>query len=275
MESNIELEISQLNAELLRLKSEIVSFENTRKSEVQMLKDRVLDAGSLLGSKNFISQIEGRRYPKWYSVEIPFSYGGSTPKSSSVEITTRPFVCTQMSSLYYITDEDPSHFAGVGSFFQPYSTSEITCDGRSLPTTAYFATITSMLYDWNVRKMSKPSVNIIEYSSFVIGEVFSNYFDGANDIRNVGWNYPDFDFEIRIANSGRRWTDDKIPAAAFYSANGNPLFLGHNGFIDAYDRIEVTAHPTIETINTQGIVKFVFFGYEIETTQNLSDVFGY
>jgi len=53
------------------------------------------------------------------------------------------------------------------------------------------------------------------------------------------------------------------------------LFLGHNGFIDAYDRIEVTAHPTIETINTQGIVKFVFFGYEIETTQNLSDVFGY
>ena len=42
MESNIELEISQLNAELLRLKSEIVSFENTRKSEVQMLKERVL-----------------------------------------------------------------------------------------------------------------------------------------------------------------------------------------------------------------------------------------
>jgi len=170
MESNIELEISQLNAELLRLKSEIVSFENTRKSEVQMLKERVTDAGSVLGSKNSISQIEGRRYPKWYSVEIPFSYGGSTPKSSSVEITTRPFVCTQMSSLYYITDEDPSHFAGVGSFSPPYSTSEITCDGRSLPTTAYFATITSMLYDWNVRKMSKPSVNIIEYSSFVIGK---------------------------------------------------------------------------------------------------------
>ena len=121
----------------------------------------------------------------------------------------------------------------------------------------------------------EPQINNGRFSSFVIGEVFSNYYDGVDDIRNVGWNYPDFDFEIKNSNSGRRWTDDKIPAAAFYGANGNPLFLGHNGFIDAYDRIEVTAHPTIETINTQGIVKFVFFGYEIETTQNLSDIFGY
>lgn len=274
MESNIELEISQLNAELLRLKSEFVSFENTRKSEIQTLRDRLLDAKSLLGSKNFINEIEGRRYPKWYSVEIPFEYGDSTPRTSSAEITTRPFICTQMASLYYITDEDPSHFAGVGGFVPPYTTSEITCDGRSLPTTAYFSTITSLLYDANVRKMTQPSVNILEYSSFVLGEVFSSYNNG-NAIRNVGWNYPDFDFEIKNANSGRRWTDDKIPAAAFYGANGNPLFLGHSGFIDAYDRIEVTAHPTIPTINTQGIVKFVFFGYEIETTQNLSDVFGY
>lgn len=272
MESNIELEISQLNAELLRLKSEFVNFENTRKAEVQMLKDRVLDAGSMLGSKNFISQIEGRRYPKWYSVEIPFEYGDSNPRTSSAEITTRPFICTQMASLYYITDEDPSHFPKVGI---PLAVSPVSCDGRSLPTTAYFATITSMLYDWNVRKMQDPTINIFEYSSFVIGEVFSSYFNGVADIRNVGWNYPDFDFEIKNANSGRRWTDDKIPAAAFYGANGNPLFLGHSGFIDAYDRIEVTAHPTIPTINTQGIVKFVFFGYEIETTQNLSDVFGY
>lgn len=273
MESNIELEISQLNAELLRLKSEIVSFENTRKSEVQMLKERVTDAGSLLGSKNFISQIEGRRYPKWYSVEIPFSYGDSDPRTSSAEITTRPFVCTQMSSLYFITDEDPSHFAKVNN---PPVVSTVSCEGRSLPTTAYFATTTSMLYDWNVRKMSEPQVNNGRFSSFVIGEVFSNYTNlSGDDIRNVGWNYPDFDFEIKNSNSGRRWTDDKVPAAAFYGSNGNPLFLSHNGFIDAYDRIEVTAHPTIETINTQGIVKFVFFGYEIETTQNLSDIFGY
>ena len=86
--------------------------------------------------------------------------------------------------------------------------STVSCDGRSLPTTAYFATITSMLYDWNekdVRTLNKYHV----FSSFVIGEVFSNYNDGVDDIRNVGWNYPDFDFEIKNSNS-RRWTKDKI-----------------------------------------------------------------
>ena len=132
MESNIELEISQLNAELLRLKNEFVSFENTRKAEVQMLKERVLDAGSSLGSKNFISQIEGRRYPKWYSVEIPFNYGDSEPRTSSAEITTRPFVCTQMSSLYFITDEDPSHFGRIIEYISSsLHTIRSHCDGRS------------------------------------------------------------------------------------------------------------------------------------------------
>jgi hypothetical protein len=284
MESkDLEQEISSLTAELLELKNEYATLDSSRFVELESLQARFDEfrKHSLLDSKKRLRDITGRRTPKWYVVDIPFEYGATTPQTSSAEISVRPFVCTQMQSIYLITDEDPTHFPQVGD---PLADSAVNSAGRYYPTTAYFATESTLKHSWNAITAMQPPVLGTSpnpaWHSNVIGELFSNYSSGGTDYRFVGWNYPDFDFEIKIANSGRRWTDDKIPAAAFYGASNNPLFLGHSGFVDANDRLEVTAHPTARpssepSINAQGICKFVFFGYEIDTPLILSDVFGY
>lgn len=277
--SELEVKVSQLTTELLRLKSEYTSFDNGRRSELEALGSRVEELVSLanLNSKKTISDIEGRRFPRWYSVDIPFLSGDTAPRTSTVEVTGRPFICTQMQSLYLLTDGDPANYASVDA---AGTDTEITAEGRSYPTTAYFATIANLLYNWNVKlghEPPTPSGNT-DYFKDVIGYLFSE--DTAIPAKYVGWGYPDFDFEIRNANSGRRWTDAKVPSASFYGATGNPLFLSHSAFVDQYDRIEVTAHPTprptdVSSINTGGLVRFVLFGYEIETPEYLSDIFGY
>lgn len=283
MESNLEKRVAELTTELLRLKTEFSDFESRRLSDLSNLSSRSSEIADSLRNKvkKSIDDIEGRRYPKWYVVDIPFSaedptfrFGQTLPKTSSVEIGGRPFVCTQMQSLYLITDQDVTHYPSR-SYLGTVDDVEVVADGRSYPTTAYFSTITTLLYNFNVALQQNPATE--DFLAYFFSEDPSAIPDAT---RYVGWSYPDFDFEIKNANSGRRWTDAKVPAAAFYSASGNPLFLAHSGIVDAYDRIEVTAHPTprpngVKSVNLAGIVKFVFFGYEIETTEVLSDTFGY
>jgi hypothetical protein len=277
MEFNINDKISFLNSEILKLKTEIARFDTRQVSDLAEVQSRSesLVQYAKKTSKKSIDDILGRRYPRWYVVDIPFSNGDIAPKTSSVEISARPFVCTQMQSLYFITDTDVSHYPSR-TVRSVASDIDLPADGRNYPTTAYFATLATMLYQWNVQLEQDPTFTL-DFLAYYFSEDPSAL---AVPIRYVGWSYPDFDFEIRNSNSGRRWTDDKVPSAAFHGASGNPLFLAHSGFVDAFDRIEVTAHPTprptdVSSINLDGIVKFVFFGYEIDTVENLSDIFGY
>jgi hypothetical protein len=290
MDSNIEKHISDLTANLVKLKAEYVAFNDRKISDLSDLEDKSNQLLAMSGKPLLkdLQQVKGRRYPKWYVVEIPFSNGDTKPKSGSVEVAGRPFICTQMQALYLITDTDVTHYP---SYFDTgihpmsvYNDVDLPANGRSYPTTAYFATLSTIQYAYTLLA-SNPEVATISpdtppYLKYLFSELNNLIDPFGNNRRFVGWSYPDFDFEIRNANSGRRWTDSKVPAAAFYSATGNPLFLSHSGFFDGYDRIEVTAHPTdrpsgVSSINLDGIVKFVFFGYEIDTDVILSDVFGY
>lgn len=285
MDSNIETHISNLTSQLVKLKAEYAAFNDRKIADLTELEERSNQLLEISGKPlvRELQQIEGRRYPRWYVVDIPFSNGDTEAKSGSVEVSGRPFICTQMQSLYLITDTDVTHYPSQerNAPLLPFPDVDLPSNGRSYPTTAYFATLSTMQYAYTLQ----PNRATIEpttppFLKYLFSEKNVNPDPLNENRRYVGWSYPDFDFEIRNANSGRRWTDSKVPAAAFYSATGNPLFLSHSGFFDGYDRIEVTAHPTdrpsgVSSINLDGIVKFVFFGYEIDTNVILSDVFGY
>ena len=82
MESkDLEQEISSLTAELLELKNEYATLDSSRFVELESLQARFDEfrKHSLLDSKKRIRDIEGRRTPKWYVVDIPFEYGATTP----------------------------------------------------------------------------------------------------------------------------------------------------------------------------------------------------
>lgn len=258
-------EAQELSAELISLNSKFQELENKNSNQLASLAEDFKNLNSQINAINSIHDLRGRRSPKWYVVEIPFEFGETKAQSRTVEVEMNPFICTQLQCSYLITDEDPEHFPYIlGTSFATTNPA-----GRSIPCSSYKPLCTLMQAQW--------SVDIAPLGIYTtLGEVFSS--DGppptTSISRGFGWNYPEFDFEISIVGSGRHWSHGKVPAPAFFGGS-TPLYLGHQGFIDGTDRIEVVAHPTIPTINTQGIVKLVFFGYEIETTENLSDILGY
>jgi len=271
MESRESLhrEVIALTSELLKLKSDLNAGVQDASSAIEHMSEGVESVNALLGSVQDLDDIVGRRLPKWYTVDIPFEYGDTAPKRGTIEISSNPFVCTQVQSLYFVTDTDPAHYPTVTDFTGPYQYSDTNAAGRSLPTSAYYATLTTLLYTY------RNLLDMYPWSGQVsLGEIFSSYGIEADGTRYPGWNYPEFDFEISIVGSGRHWTNGKIPAAAFFGGM-DPVYLAEGGIVEASDRIEVVAHPVENAITLSGIVKKVFFGYEIETEKRLSDIFGY
>jgi len=273
---SLQKEADALTSELLSLNSELKDLHISTQSSISDLTLRADAIQNLLGSIRSVDQIIGRRYPKWYMVEIPFEFGASTPKAGTIEISANPFICTQLQTSYLITDTDSSHFpysnfditTGIGLF------ADVNSAGRSLPCSAYYNVIASLLYGWTqgVNSSDIPWAAASDWPC--LGEQFSSYGTHPTLKRYSGWNYPEFDFEISIVGSGRHWTQNKIPAPAFFGREA-PFYLAYEGIVEASDRIEVKAHPVTDTINTTGMVRFVFFGYEIETDIRLSDIFGY
>ena len=271
MESKEDLrkEALALTAELLKIKSDLSAYASGTRAAVSDAEGTLSEIKTLLGSVKTLDDVIGRRLPKWYTVEIPFSFGDSAPKRGTVEISASPFLCTQIQTLYLITDTDSEHFSPVDEALGVPVFGDVNASGRPLPTTAYYATISTLLHNWT-------SITYMPPWPFAgvacLGELFSSY--GSPVTRFPAWNYPEFDFEISVVGSGRHWTNGKVPAAAFFGGT-DPAYLAEDGIVDASDRLEVIAHPVTDTINTAGIVKMVFFGYEIDTEMKLSDIFGY
>ena len=267
MVSNIDSlrkEVDSLQVSLMALKQQVKTFSESSKTKIDGLKkgfDEAEQKASLLQS---IRDVSGKKSPAWYEVDIFFNYGDTEPNSGSAGVSSGPFVCTQMQSLYMCTDEDSSHFPPSSGGPPPvyYASNAV---GRTFPCTAYFNTM--MEYSGVTVAAGSPTPP-------TIGEIFSSYTTGGGSlVRGLGWNYPEFDFTIQIQGSGRYWTDEKVPAPAFYGLD-NPLYLGYEGFIDAFDRVIVTAYPTIP-VRVSGFVRFVLFGYEISTKKTISDLLGY
>jgi len=286
MESKESLlqEVNDLTSELLRLKSDLSQLQTSMGNSANDLGSRVSDVKSLLGSIKDVDSIIGRRYPRWYMVEIPFEYGDTEPKTSTIEIGASPFLCTQIQANYLITDTDSSHFPYVTVDTAPSPSegvfSETSSAGRSLPCSAYVPTMATLKFGWtqiiNDMGTQVPPTN---FSNFNLGKnglanLFCSYGTNPYLVRFAGWNYPEFDFEISVLGSGRHWTNSKIPAAALFGGS-SPLYLAQEGIVEGSDRLRVTAHPVTDTINTKGIARVVFFGYEIDTDLKLSDILGY
>lgn len=287
MESKESLlqEVNDLTSELLRLKSDLSQLQTSMGNSATDLGSRVSDVKSLLGSIKDVDSIIGRRYPRWYMVEIPFEYGDTEPKTSTIEIGACPFLCTQIQSNYLITDTDSSHFPYVNYDTLPSPNegifSETSSAGRSFPCSAYVPTITTLKFGWThpINDMGTQLPNVPVYSNYLLyynglANLFCSYGTNPYLVRFAGWNYPEFDFEISVLGSGRHWTNGKIPSAALFGGS-SPLYLAQEGIVEGSDRLRVTAHPVTDTINTKGIVRVVFFGYEIDTDLKLSDILGY
>lgn len=275
MESKTLLEeVQVLTSELLELQAQFQELEQRNGEALSSLSNQCEGINSQLNSVHSIDEIEGRRSPKWYVVEIPFEYGESKSQSNTIEIETEPFICTQVQCSYLITDTNPEHFPYSQPSKKIYSNANPA--GRSLPCTSYFTTCATMRYQYStLLDIGYYAFSPTSTDFFTLGEVFSSFTDVSGAVaRGFGWNYPEFDFEISIVGSGRHWTSGKLPAPALFGGS-NPLYLGTHGFIDGADRLQVIAHPTIPTINTKGIVRVTFFGYEIETTSIISDILGY
>jgi hypothetical protein len=273
-------DVHEISREVESLRKELTTLQNLQKSHSELvsskkrdLSDRVSALAAKVGDIHSLDDVMGRRIPKWYEVDIPFEFGDSEEKFASVEISDGPFICNQLQPLYFITDTDASHFplvTGTPGDFPNGSFGVTNAAGRMYPCSAFYPTWVQMAH-----YASLSSSQPVESDFANIADIFSSYVNVLGWLqRGRGWNYPEFDFSIQIQGSGRYWTDTHVPACAFYGAN-NPLYLGFEGIVDKNDRVVIGAKPTIPTINTTGIVRFILSGYEIDTDLTISDILGY
>lgn len=273
-------DLQALKREIDLLRAEIKSLQDQRQASVALEKSKTVDIQERVRSlamdfehAQSLDDVVGRRIPKWYEVDIPFTYGDSAERTASVEISDGPFVCTQIQPLYFITDTDPSHFPFVSNApstdYPNGSFGTTNAAGRTYPCSAFLPTWMQMSFA-DLLGLTDPSANDFDF----LADIFSSYEDADGFLqRGRGWNYPEFDFSIQIQGSGRYWAR-RVPACAFYGAN-SPLYLGTGGLVDRNDRVLVSALPTVPEIVTTGIVRFVLSGYEIDTDLTLSDILGY
>ena len=79
----------------------------------------------------------------------------------------------------------------------------------------------------------------------------------------VGFQYPEFEFQIEIEGSGRFWCSPKTLLEEGFIDENNFLYLGFEGVVENVDKIKVYAYPTT-SVNLKGTVRcFVLHGYSI------------
>ena len=83
---------------------------------------------------------------------------------------------------------------------------------------------------------------------------------------------PEFDFQIDIDGSGRRWTNQNIPGFVLDPTSRNN-YTGVMGWVDPTDRIRVTVSPVSGVaVPKGGGVIFVFSGLEVVNPVRLADI---
>lgn len=261
-----EQEIEKILSELEGLQEEISDLRKQRdaallrnSNALSNIEDRFEDLDSWVNVIHTLQDIPGLRVPKWYTVEVPFTFGDKQSRFNSTQISaTGPFVCTQMQAYYRITDTTDSHYTPDTDTLPPdYPVS--TAAGRIVEPTAYNATVFRYAHTY---KFAWAAPGIFPYEP--IGDLFSSYTaPPLNFYRGDGWNYPDFDVSIELANSNRLWTGrQKIPSAALYGVYG-PLHLGAPGVVAPADSVVVHAQPTTDSVHLTGVFTLVMHGYQI------------
>ena len=241
-----------LKVEVKHLKDMLAKKASAHRQRLAMIEDSISNLEANSKRVQSIDDIPGRRTPKWYVVDIDFTYGETVSKFDSVQITAEgPFVCTQIQPYYLVLDDDYEHYQGPSGSVNPDANAAPLAYGRYLPCTA-----SHML-----------GSNIVTLGSYAAAGSPALALGAIRDI-------PEFSFKIEIGGSGVFWTQDKtVPAASFYGEK-EPLYLGVEGYAERTDRIIVHANPETE-IPLTGRVRMVFHGFQIAGNINISDMLGY
>lgn len=257
--SKNDIEIEDLKSLVRDLKRDVHTLKDTISAQSSKAQNALLDLESKVSSfernsqkVRSISDIPYRKNPKWYVVDIDFTYGETAPRFNSTQITAEgPFVCTQMMPYYLVLDDDYTHYQGPSSSVNPDPAATPLAKGRYLPCTA--AAI-----------LGNSIVSLGQYGASGVPAA------GKGALRDI----PEFSFKVEIGGSGVFWTQDKtIPAAAFYGEQ-EPLYLGIQGYAERTDRLIVHAQPET-AVTLTGRVRMVFHGFQFAGDINISRMLGY
>lgn len=257
--------IGKVRETLASVQGQVADLRKSVKSDGDMsmavladLQQRLNQSSRWNRSVKDLEDVPGLKTPKWYMVEIPFAYGESRSKSGEVLISAEgPFVCTQVQTYFRITDTDTDHYSDDALLVTDAITS--TAVGRIVSGSSYNSIIGDL--------------QVCRYLDW--GSQFSRYGVAGNpDIIGQGHPYPEFDLQIHIEGSGRAWSGDRVPAAAFYGTL-SPLYTGISGVIEHSDRIEIIAEPSTPAVNLAGTLNVVFHGYHIGGITDFYTFLGY
>lgn len=277
-----------LNNAVVSLQGKIPLDSKTHLEAISKLKKQIQDARELLSdtkNKNRPKSVEdlpGVKIPKWYEVSIPIASGTkmNTVTTGQVVINANgPFVVTQIAPFWQITDKtvtnissatDPANFFNpvISAGPPPVLTNAPT--GRILPCSA-FENIINVLGITNLVSTGATAPSI---QNLLDNRISS--FEPSSPIKSGGFlsDIQEMAFQIEIVGSGRFWTNDFIPAPAFYGYNGIPSYMAINSYVDRMDIVKIHVKNTVETTHA-GIVRFVMHGYEILGKVDITKALGY
>jgi len=256
--------LSQLQKLIFDLQKEIVSCRENALQNIDAQKQKLSHlstdlkqiADSVSINTKDIEAIPGVRTPKWYDVYIDFDYLDASLKFNSVQINPEgPFVITQITPIWEYGPLPSTVVAQPGS---------ITI-GRTVPCSAF----PMIVNNFGITNTIGHGNNTPSYA-----QLFNTYRSASGGVDGVLAAIPEFDFQIEIAGSGRFFTNQPIPAPAFYGYFETPNFLGVQGWAERGDKIVIHATPTVP-VPTQGRVHFVLHGYQILGNVNISESLSY
>lgn len=264
-ESDLELETLRslardLKAEIKSLQRQVQQNTIAQNARMEAFTERVKELESLRSKVQNLEDVPGVRTPRWYVVDIDFTYGATSPQFNSTQISADgPFICTQIQPYYLVTDTNYLHYQGdFGGTPNPNPIAAPLAAGRYLPCTASV--------------VLSNSLKTLPVFAATGAPGFSN---AANTLEKGPLrDFPEFSFQIQVAGSGTFWTQNRtVPAAAFYGFT-EPLYTGVQGFVERTDRIVVYANPETP-IPLDGRVRMVFHGYQILGDVKIAQMLGY
>ena len=252
-------EFARLKEELVTLRRELASLKQDALNKTVACREALNGEDTRLDAIDKrtnvykrLSDIPGTRSPAWYRVNVEFDHGDVQSKFGQTQISpVGPFVCTQIQCYYLVTDTTPA------DYFKFPTSYTSNAAGRTLPSASMWPLVGRLTYT-DTRFL---------FGNEYIGEIYG--INGANG-------YPDFNLQIEIAGSNRKWTGkQQVPAAAFYGYL-NPLYTGFEGVVENTDSIVVHAMPSAaDGVYAAGVFVAEFHGYHINAHVNVKDLMGY
>jgi hypothetical protein len=263
---------SQLNHTLLMLQQQLNIQKNLIDSNLNVLNNEAKDviknmkhlAEMLVPEIKTIEDIPIAKHPKWYVVEMPEDRPSTNANLSTEYVNINPegpFVISNIIPLFQVTKPQTEGFSG---FANPVVGGNSPI-GRILPCTSFQNLC---------QNLGRTNITSFGYTTPSLWQL--NFFQLIGDASNWGplADIPEYEFQIEIGGSGRFWTNQFVPAAAFYGTMGNPGYLGCLGWVDRADRLIVHSR-NIKPIGYYGRVLFIFHGYQMLGHIDIAKALGY